>query len=132
MTKNSKIEQGKNLAKLSQVKTFSRLTGSDNIDTSRLKGMMGAWCNNFLPGKIRIFLFKFYNNIPGLNYRVPAAKFNILTDPSCTFCSSSNLRPAERETFAIGHKLAQGLVCSRCPQGTVPSRCPAVGQCHGD
>ena len=99
MTKNSKIEQGKNLAKLSQVKTFSRLTGSDNIDTSRLKGMMGAWCNNFLPGKIRIFLFKFYNNIPGLNYRVPAAKFNILTDPSCTFCSSSNFPAGRKGNF---------------------------------
>ena len=29
--------------------------------------MMGAWNNNFIPGKIRTFLFKFYNNILGLN-----------------------------------------------------------------
>ena len=34
MTKNSRIEQGKNLSKLPQVKTFSRLVGTQNIETS--------------------------------------------------------------------------------------------------
>ena len=45
-----------------------------------------------------LFLFKFYNNILGLNVRV--SKFNQLIDPSCTFCSNRNFRPAERESFA--------------------------------
>ena len=52
LTKKSTLEQGKNLKNLSQVKTFSRLTGSLNTDISRLKSVMGAWNNNFLPGKI--------------------------------------------------------------------------------
>ena len=98
MTKNSRIEQGKNLIKLPQVKTFLRLVGTQNIESTRLKNMMGAWNNNFIPGKIRTFLFKFYNNILGLNSRV--AKFKRTTDPSCTFCSLTNCRPTERETFA--------------------------------
>ena len=98
MTKNSRIEQGKNLIKLPLVKTFSRLVGTQNIEITRLKNMMGAWNNNFIPGKIRTFLFKFYNNILGLNSRV--AKFNRTTYPSCTFCSLTNCRPTERETFA--------------------------------
>ena len=92
------MDHEKNLKNLQQVKTFARLTGSVNTDIRRLKSMMGAWNNNFLPGKIRIFLFKFYNNILGLNSRV--AKFNREKDPSCTFCSISNLRPAKQETFA--------------------------------
>ena len=98
LTKNSRMDHEKNLKNLQQVNTFARLTGSVNTDIRRLKSMMGAWNNNFLPGKIRIFLFKFYNNILGLNSRV--AKFNREKDPSCTFCSISNLRPAEQETFA--------------------------------
>ena len=98
MTKNSRIEQGKNLSKLLQVKTFSRLVGTQNIETTQLKNMMGAWNNNFIPGKIQTFLFKFYNNILGQNSRV--AKFNRTTDPSCTFCSLTNCRPTESETIA--------------------------------
>ena len=98
LTKNSKAVNEKNLPKLTQVVTFLKLTGSTNIETNRLRGMMGAWNNSYLPGNIRTFLFKFYNNILGLNLRV--SKFNQLIDPSCTFCSNRNFRPAERESFA--------------------------------
>ena len=83
---------------MTQIKTFLKLIYSENISHSRLKSLIGGWDNSFLPGKIRTFLFKFYNNILGLNSRV--AKFNVDTDPSCTFCSLQNHRPAEKETFA--------------------------------
>ena len=86
------------MPKLTQVVTFLKLTGSANIEQTRLRGMMGAWNNSDLPGNIRTFLFKFYNNILVLNVRV--SKFNPLIDPSCNFCSNRNLRPAERESFA--------------------------------
>ena len=95
MTKISSIEQG--TTKFPQVKTFSWLVSTQHIETTRLKNMMGAGNNNFIPGKIRTFLFKFYNNILGLNSRV--AKFNRTTDLSCTFCSLTNYRLTERETF---------------------------------
>ena len=98
LTKNSRVEQGKNVTKLSQVKTFARLTGSKNTELNQIRCMMSAWNNSFLPGKIRTFLFKFYNNILGINSRV--AKFNLLNDPSCTFCSTKNFWSAEKETFA--------------------------------
>ena len=66
---------------MTQIKTFLKLTNSENISHSRLKSLIGGWDNSFLPGKIRTFLFKFYNNILGLNSRV--AKFNVDIDPSC-------------------------------------------------
>ena len=80
-----------------QVKTFLRLTETENLEINRIKNMMGSWNYSFLPSKTRTFLFKFYNNILGLNSRV--AKFNQNTDPSCTFCSINNLRPAPKESF---------------------------------
>ena len=83
-----------------QVKTFCNLTSTeiDDIEQLRIKNMMGSWNYSFLPSKIRTFLFKYYNNTLGLNSRV--AHFNLDIDPSCTFCSLKNLRPADRETFS--------------------------------
>ena len=60
--------------------------------------MLGAWNNNSLPGKIRTFLFKFYNNILGINARV--SKFNNTVDPGCTFCTLKNTHPVCKESFA--------------------------------
>ena len=60
--------------------------------------MIGAWNYSFLPSKIGTFLLKFYNNILGLNSRV--SKFNHNIDPSCTFCSLNNHRPAPKESFS--------------------------------
>ena len=60
--------------------------------------MISSWNNTLLNNKICTFLFKFYNNILGINSRV--AKFNNETDPSCTFCNANNFFPAERESFA--------------------------------
>ena len=51
-----------------------------------------------LNNKIHTFLFKFYNNILGLNSRV--AKFNNAIDPSCTFCTANKLFPTEKESFS--------------------------------
>ena len=96
-TRNSGTYDGKTIKSLPQVKTFLRLTETENLEISRIKNMMGSWNYSFLPSKIRTFLFKFYNNILGLNSRV--AKFNQNTDPSCTFCSINNLRPAPKESF---------------------------------
>ena len=55
------------------------------------------WSRHFLDSKTRDFIFKFYNNILGINQRVN--KFNPATCPSCTFCSISNTLPAPLETF---------------------------------
>ena len=63
-----------------------------------LRECYGAWNNNYLPGKIRTFLFKFYNNILGINSQV--SKFNNTVDPGCTFSTIKNMRPVCKETFA--------------------------------
>ena len=60
--------------------------------------MYARWNHFFLPGKIRTFQFKLYNNSLGLNSRV--AKFNNTVDPGCTFCSLTNTRPVCKESFA--------------------------------
>ena len=88
----------KNLKQMSQVKTFLRLTETNELEIIRIKSMLVAWNNFFLQGAIRTFLFKFYNNTLGINSRV--AKFVPETDPSCTFCSNLNLRPSPKESFS--------------------------------
>ena len=59
---------------------------------------MGGWNNHFLSNNVRTFLFKYYNNILGLNSRV--AKFNNTVDTSCTFCNLAKCFPAPKESFA--------------------------------
>ena len=96
MKKKTLLAQ-QNIKKLPQVKTFALLTGSVDTPDARIRGMLGAWNNNFLPGKISTFLFKFYNNILGINSRV--SKFNNTVDPGCTFCTIKNIRPVCKESF---------------------------------
>ena len=74
LNKKRKNMAEKDKAKMTQVNSYAKLTGIENIPLIRVKCMLGAWNNFFLPGKICTFLFKFYNNSLGLNNRV--AKFN--------------------------------------------------------
>ena len=60
--------------------------------------MYGAWNKLFLPSEIKVFLFKFYNNILGTNLRV--SKFNRETKPECTFCPINGPFPVPREDFS--------------------------------
>ena len=98
LNKKRKNTAEKEIAKMTQVKTYANLTGTVNTLLIRVKCMLGAWNNFSLPGKIRTFLFKFYNNTLGLNSRV--AKFNNTVDPGCTFYSLSNTRPVCKESFS--------------------------------
>ncbi len=52
----------------------------------------------YLNSGIRVFIFKYYNNILGINSRV--AHFNREVDASCTFCTLCNNLPAPKETIA--------------------------------
>ena len=74
------------------------MTGVENVTDLRATHLLSSWNNTKLNNKIRTFLFKFYNNILGLNSRV--AKFNNAIDPSCTFCTANKLFPAEKESFS--------------------------------
>ena len=74
------------------------MTGVENLTDLRATHLLSSWNNTKLNNKIRTFLFKFYNNILGLNSRV--AKFNNAIDPSCTFCTANKLFPSEKESFS--------------------------------
>jgi len=79
------------------LKHIKKVTDTENIDTERLRKMHSMWSRHFLDSKTRDFIFKFYNNILGINQRVN--KFNPAICPSCTFCNISNTLPAPLESF---------------------------------
>ena len=98
LTKNTEKGKGWTIQNITQVKTYKKLTGVENVTDVRAINLLSSWNNTMLNNKIRTFLFKFYNNILGLNSRV--AKFNNEIDPSCTFCTTNKLFPAEKESFS--------------------------------
>ena len=64
----------------------------------RVKDLFTSWYRNFYNSEIRVFLFKFYGNILGLNSRV--THFNRDINGGCTFCTISGDLPPPSETFA--------------------------------
>jgi hypothetical protein len=52
---------------------------------------------SFFENKTREFLFKFYNNLLGLNVRI--SHFNNNIGRGCTFCTLKNADPVPDETF---------------------------------
>jgi hypothetical protein len=68
--------------------TFFRLINSEIFDEATLKKCWGMWNNSFFFNPQREFLFKYFNNILGLNARV--TKFVAGHPAECTFCVASN------------------------------------------
>ena len=83
------------LLKLNNVKTFFTLIGLAIPDRSTIKNFLGLWNFNFIPNKLRDFIFKFYHNKLGLNTRT--SHFGGDTR-NCTFCTISGKNPTD-ETF---------------------------------
>jgi hypothetical protein len=79
------------------IKTFFRLINIAIPEDSFLKHLHSQWGYNILPNKMREFIYKFRNNILGLNTRV--AHFNANINRGCTFCTNSRLVPVPDETF---------------------------------
>jgi hypothetical protein len=80
-----------------QCKTFLRLIDCELPDTLRLSNLYTGWNFGFYPANVRVFLFKYYNNILGINSRV--SHFNPLINGSCTFCGINGPYPPNNETF---------------------------------
>ena len=49
----------KNITKLTQVKSYANLTGTENIPITRVRGMLDAWNNFFLPAKFALSYLSF-------------------------------------------------------------------------
>ncbi len=84
------------LQKSRQVQTFCRLIDCDIPEPERVLNLFTAWNNTFYPCHVRVFLFKYYNNILGTNSRV--SHFNNTIDGGCTFCSITGPNPVPQET----------------------------------
>jgi hypothetical protein len=78
-------------------KTFARLIDCPVPEETRAVALYTSWSSHFLNTSIRVFLFKFYNNILGINTRV--ANFNPNISAGCTFCCISGPFPVPAETF---------------------------------
>jgi hypothetical protein len=79
-----------------QVNTFCRLIDCGVPDTERVYHLFTTWNNAFYPCYLRVFLFKYYNNILGTNSRV--SHFNNTIDGGCTFCHITGPNPVPQET----------------------------------
>jgi hypothetical protein len=86
-----------NLEKTTQVKTFLQLIDCQETNTVRLRALYTSWNNHYFNSNLRVFLFKYYNNILGLNSRV--SHFNPDINGACTFCSIAGFLPAPKESF---------------------------------
>lgn len=69
-------------------KTFLRLIDCASPGDIRLQYLYTSWNKFYYNSHIRVFLFKYYNNLLGLNSRV--RHFNRDIDASCTFCSKTD------------------------------------------
>ncbi len=83
---------------LNTVTTFFSLIGIPKCDESVLKKCWGMWNSTYIGNICREFIYKFYNNILGLNSRV--SKFVPGHDAECTICKiSGESRPLQQESF---------------------------------
>ncbi len=81
------------------VNSLSSLIDCQAPSDQRIKSLFCTWNKHFLDSRMRIFKFKYYNNIIGLNSRV--AHFNPEINAGCTLCSIVGPRPVAAETLDI-------------------------------
>jgi hypothetical protein len=79
------------------VKKILRLIDCEPPAEVRVKSLFYTWNKQYHESRMRIFKFKYYNNLLGLNSRV--AHFNMTVTEECTFCNLAGPRPAVSETF---------------------------------
>jgi hypothetical protein len=84
--------------KLKPVKTFLNLTDITGTFWVDIKRLYCSWYLNFLPNKFKDFIFKFTNNLLGINVRV--AHFANGANRNCTFCTLTVSPNIPDETFS--------------------------------
>jgi hypothetical protein len=78
--------------------TFLDFIGTPVLEESTLKHCWSAWNNTYFGNQQREFLFKFFNNILGLNARVTHFALNVSAE--CTVCiANQEPLPIQAETF---------------------------------
>jgi hypothetical protein len=82
---------------LASIKKFEKLIGLNTGKNLNFELWNSYWNTSGLANKMREFIFKFSNNLLGLNTRI--AHFNQHVNEACTFCILRKSFPAQRETF---------------------------------
>ena len=88
-----------NISTLISTRTFFRLIQLNYDDEFKFDLNISAWNWSFLPNRIRTFIFKFHNNILGINVRT--SHFAAVPIRGCFFSSSSGILPVPDETFDL-------------------------------
>jgi hypothetical protein len=79
------------LVKQTQSVSFSRITLTDLPSCEVLSDVTSLWSKNGLNTRVKTFIFKFYNNLLGLNTRV--SHFANTVDRGCTLCKINRSPP---------------------------------------
>jgi hypothetical protein len=58
------------VAECQAIQTYGRTVGARIVDPKRASSILSNWNKSFLPSNVRVFIFKYYNNMLGLNSRV--------------------------------------------------------------
>jgi len=84
--------------RLQQVKSFNKCTGTAYVSEKICESNMSRWNFHSFPNRLKVFLFKYYNNLLGTGNRV--AHFAADSEAACSFCLSAGNLPAPLETFS--------------------------------
>jgi hypothetical protein len=85
------------LEKLTTVVTFFKLTELTFTGNENFSVNVSWWNFNCMSNRIRMFAFKFFNNLLGINNRT--SHFAVNPTRGCTFCTLDGHIPAPDETF---------------------------------
>jgi len=91
-----KAKNGFDLSKAKPVIKFLEITNLTFTDSENISRCISAWNVNGIPNRIKTFLFKFFNNILGLNTRL--SHFVAGQQRGCNFCDGTTV-PVPDETF---------------------------------
>jgi hypothetical protein len=93
------LASGRNddLSQQTTCKTFFRLLNIEFIGNNAFSTAVSWWNLNCLPNRVRMFAFKFFNNILGLNTRT--SHFAVNPTRNCQFCLLANNDNLPDETF---------------------------------
>jgi exonuclease III len=93
----NEAKYGNKVLNLSSLKKFASLVNLPSPVPELISFRNTLWSLSGLTNKCKEFIFKFQNNLLGLNTRVH--NFNRLISEECTFCMLKNIRPVQRESF---------------------------------
>jgi len=94
---SKRIKKKFNVGAMQTTKTFFRIIDLEYIGNESFSLILTWWSKTGFTNRQKMFYFKFYNNLLGLNSRV--SHFDNNVSRVCTFCAKSTPQRAEDESF---------------------------------